>query len=206
MFLWDTSVWSPTGNQLAIVTGSSRLQVGELNDSLGKQIYSDHICGSGIQKVWFAPDDKHIYISTKDYRLNVLSLQDYNLHPNRFQSGTSMVISMAWTSDGKYLATGGIDKVTRIWELDSGKNAAKLFGHTNSISSLFFSADDSRLVSSDRVTTVGMWDWQSQREVVNVFESNNACSYVGFRTNAEQLLLASPEQGVKILDGRPDMP
>ncbi len=223
VFLWDPSNWSPimlkrfddrpakialssTGDQLAIVTGSSQLQIWELNDSLRKLIYSEDIGQAGIQKVWFAPNDKYIYIATKEYKLNVLSLQNYKLLSNGFQSGTSIVISMAWTADGKYLATGGIDKVIRIWELDSGKNVAKLFGHTNSVSSLSFSADGSRLVSADRGTTVRIWDWQSEREVMNVVESDSAYSYVGFRRNVDQLLLASPEHGVKILNGSSEIP
>lgn len=218
VFLWDHSNWSPillkrfddrpakiavssTGDQLAIVTGSSQLQIWELNGSLGKLIYSEDIGQNGIQKVWFAPDGNYIYIATKDYKLNVLSLQNYKLEPNGFQSGTSIVISMAWTADSKYLATGGIDKVIRIWELDSGRNVAKLFGHTNSVSSLSFSADGSRLVSSDRGTTVRIWDWQNEREVMNVVESDRSYSYVGFRSNVNKLLLASPEHGVQILDG-----
>lgn len=220
VFVWNTAEWSqrllqkledrpsklacsPAGDQLAVSSGNSQFQIWQIDNLKGKPLYSGSLGGGGIQKLWFAPEGDEIYVSTKDYKLQRFSLEKLEVLPNRFKSGTSLVVSADWSADGKYLATGGFDKVIRIWDLQTGENISTLLGHTNSVSSLSFSKNGSRLVSSERGDTIRIWDWKNQREVMNVVEPDSACAYVGFSAVEGQLIFGSPEKGIKILDGRP---
>jgi WD40 repeat protein len=65
---------------------------------------------------------------------------------------------IAFSPDGKSLATGGDDTVVTTWDVDSGKPVRIFRGHRGRILSLAFSPDGKRLASGGADTTVLIWD------------------------------------------------
>jgi RNA polymerase sigma factor (sigma-70 family) len=76
----------------------------------------------------------------------------------------------AFSPDGLLLATGGADKVVRLWEAATGKPIATLRGHTQDITSLVFSPDGKTLLSGsgDFISRfrgdTKLWDVATRRE------------------------------------------
>src|SRR5262249_55269400 len=69
-----------------------------------------------------------------------------------------LVGRLAFSPDGKRLATAGADKAVRLWDVESGKEAATWTGHTDRVTGLVFSPDGSTLVSAADDSTVLLWD------------------------------------------------
>ena len=68
------------------------------------------------------------------------------------------VRAVAFSSDGKKVATGGWDQVVRLYDAHTGKLDAALTGHSNLINTLTFSPDGTVLASGSLDKTIILWD------------------------------------------------
>ncbi|KAK1235366.1 hypothetical protein PQX77_001414 [Marasmius sp. AFHP31] len=67
-------------------------------------------------------------------------------------------IDVCFSPDGKYLATGGPDKLIRIWDIEEKRIRRILGGHSEGSCSVDFSPDGRLLASGSRDKTVKVWD------------------------------------------------
>jgi WD40 repeat protein len=67
------------------------------------------------------------------------------------------VKALAYSADGKRLATGGQDAVVKVFDATTGKEERQFFGHSGPITGVAFSADGNRLASSSFDQTAKVW-------------------------------------------------
>jgi WD40 repeat protein len=68
-----------------------------------------------------------------------------------------VVQAIAFSPDGRTLASGGIDIACRLWNLVTFQEVATLTGHKDGIFAVTFSADGNVLVTASRDRTVRFW-------------------------------------------------
>jgi WD40 repeat protein len=68
------------------------------------------------------------------------------------------VISLAFSGDGRLLASGHQDRFVRVWDLGTRRLRAALQGHADAVSSLAFAPDGKTLASASREGFVCLWD------------------------------------------------
>jgi len=75
-----------------------------------------------------------------------------------FEGHTSGVTSVAFSPDGKLLASGSYDGTIKLWEVATGSLVRTLYGHTWVVNSVAFSPDGRLLASSSADATIKLWD------------------------------------------------
>lgn len=75
-----------------------------------------------------------------------------------------IVETLAFSCDGKRLATAGYDAI-HVWDVTRGKENFILKGHAEKITGVIFSADGKVLASCSFDRTIRLWDLPSGREI-----------------------------------------
>ncbi len=71
---------------------------------------------------------------------------------------TDEVLSVAFSPDGRFLASGSSDPTIKLWEVATGKEVATLTGHEGSVMAVAFSPTMPLLASGSADLTVILWD------------------------------------------------
>ena len=83
-----------------------------------------------------------------------------------FQEHTAAVLSVAWSPDGRYLASGGSDQTALVWDAGNGKVICSYRGHTNAIRSVAWSPDGRYLASGSTDGSVQVWEALTGRPIL----------------------------------------
>ena len=93
----------------------------------------------------------------------------------------SGAITIAFSPDGKFLATGDSRCETQVWEVASGKQVMTLRGHQSWVWSIIFSPDSQGLVSGSDDYSVKIWNLQTGECLQTCKGPPNLLNAVSFR-------------------------
>ncbi|MCU0545746.1 MAG: NACHT domain-containing protein [Oscillatoriaceae cyanobacterium Prado104] len=125
-----------------------------------------------------------------------------NLSDCNFIKGFGTVFAVAFSPDGKLLATCGSDSVVRCWEVTSGREILTCKGHRDWVRSVAFSSDGKTLASSSSDRTVKLWDC-SNGECLQTYQGHsNWVGSIAFSPDGKILASCSGDRTVKLWDCR----
>ena len=78
---------------------------------------------------------------------------------NHLEGHSNSVNSVAFSPDGKTLASASSDNTIKLWHLESQKPIATLTGHSNWVYSVAFSPDGKTLASASDDNTIKLWNF-----------------------------------------------
>jgi WD40 repeat protein len=217
--LWDTTsrrqpvtLTTQMGSVLAIAfsTDGSTLVAGNLDGDIKLWNVASHQLSDGfkvhvaettqIKALAFAPDGNTLAVTggfgvdvwNVALKESVLSLSD---HAGR---QPLEVATLAFSRDGKRLATGGDDRIVGLWDVASGKEIKTFKGHSDAVTSLAFSRDGKTLATGSRDKLVKLWSTTSYQELVRFKGHLGDISAIAFSPDGRILATGSYDRYVKL--------
>ncbi len=89
----------------------------------------------------------------------------YHGEESRLRGHTGPVIAVAWSPDGKWIASGSTDRTIKIWNAITGKELRTLVGHADRVHEVAFSLDSQKVVSASFDDILKVWDITSGKEL-----------------------------------------
>ena len=126
----------------------------------GKEKFSFHGSAAGSENlgIAFSPDSSQIAVAgAGDGKVEVYRTRDSQLVMDLV--GHSQVVNeVAFSPDGKLIATGSDDNSVRLWDAQSGKSIRTLSGHQGRVTHIAFSPDSAWLVTGADDNTIRRWN------------------------------------------------
>ncbi|KIM23652.1 hypothetical protein M408DRAFT_77303 [Serendipita vermifera MAFF 305830] len=118
------------------------------------------------------------------------------------QGHQDMVLSVAFSPNGKRIVSGSEDRTIRVWDAETAEMVAGPFkGHTGSVNSVAVSPDGTRAVSGSGDTTLRVWDIETAEMIAGPFEGHNErINSVKFSPDGTRVISGSEDKTIRIWD------
>lgn len=108
--------------------------------------------------------------------------------------------TLAISPDGNTLASGGDDKIIKLWDLNTQKLVNSVMGHSQAVTSVAFSPKQELLATASDDKNIKLWHLPTLQEIFTLEGHLHAVKSVSFSPDGEILASGSWDKQVKLWD------
>jgi serine/threonine protein kinase len=124
---------------------------------------------------------------------------DFNLKQT-LGGHSDSVIAIAFSSDGKQLASGSADKTFKLWDTQTGALEQTVTGHSHGVHAIAYSPDGKTLATGSDDKTIKLWNAQTGALKQTLTGHGSAVHTIAFSPDGKQLASGSTDKTVKLWD------
>ncbi|MHC1733436.1 MAG: toll/interleukin-1 receptor domain-containing protein [Bacteroidales bacterium] len=187
---------SPDGKFLAFGSNDGLIFLYDLNDYAFMGTLND---GSGktVNCVAFSPDGR-ILASGGEYSIIFWDVNTLQPRSVPLMKHLAPIYSVAFSHDGKTLASGSLDNTIILWDVAAYKQIGTPFvGHTSAVLSVAFSPDGKTLASGSYDNTIILWDIDTHEKLGDpLLGHTNVVWSVAFSPDGKTLVSGSSDASI----------
>ena len=169
--------FSPAGNRALSGGDDGVVRLWDLASGEHREFHG-HV--DNVLSVAFSPDGRLAYSAGggifrdgwhdgTDFAVRVWELET-GQQLRSLEGHKGMVWSVAVSSDGRLVLSGGNDAIPILWDARTGRVVHRFQGHTDRVDCVAFLPDGRRALSSGLDGTIRLWDVESGQEVLRHFK------------------------------------
>ncbi len=117
-----------------------------------------------------------------------------------YRGHTDRILTVAWSPNGKYIASGSLDKTVQVWATNPGEHFQPYIyrGHTAGVQTVAWSPDSNRVASGSIDKTVQVWDALSGEHVAIYTGHTDAVNTVAWSPDGTYIATGSADNTVRL--------
>jgi WD40 repeat protein len=152
-FQIDSVAISNSKQTIAVADSTGGVRLLTISDGSVRQMLPGN---EKVLDLRFSPDDR-ILASAAGRDINLFDTQTGSLI-KKLAKHDAAVNEVAFSANGRLLASGSDDRTAIIWQIDSGKSKHVLKGHDQTVRAVAFSPDGNLLASGSGNGSVALWE------------------------------------------------
>jgi WD40 repeat protein len=113
---------------------------------------------------------------------------------------SGIVYAVAYSPDGRRIATASFDDTIKIWDTESGRELRTLAGHTNTVYAVAYSPDGRRIATGSWDNTVKIWNAETGQEIRTLTGHTSRITSVTYSPEGRRISSGSWDKTIKIGD------
>ncbi|MFO0799711.1 MAG: serine/threonine-protein kinase [Gemmataceae bacterium] len=172
----EVAVWDVTnGSRVALAIGP---KVGVSGVAFGPT-------GATVATADFVLDSAHVWDASTGQRISTCH-------------GETEATAVAFSADGRSIATAGKDRAARVWDATTGQPRTTFTGHTDQVYAVAFSPDGTKVASGGKDRTVRVWDASSGRVWDTLADHADVVLGLAFSPDGTLLVSASSDRTARV--------
>ncbi len=171
----------------------------------------DHETGK-VRSLCFSPDNARI-VSTafpnspfakraSDIKVwSVDTLQTIHDFVGQHEFGRrNSVVSVTYSPDGSLIASGGYDRILRVWSAKTGREISHFEGHTNNVLGIAFRPGHEQIASASTDRSLAVWNLETGKEMFRMKGHRLPVFSVVYSPDGKRIFSAGYDNSVTVWD------
>jgi WD40 repeat protein/predicted Ser/Thr protein kinase len=190
---------SPDGARIAAADADGSATIMEA--ATGAEVHTFRMAQVGAKKsLGFSPDGRLLAGTGEDStQIEIWNTQTLR-RSARLTGHSGFVHSVAFSNNGRLLASASDDRSVRVWDVAAANCTAVLTGHTGSVFAAAFHPGGKRLASAGRDQAIWLWDLATGEEVPRLEGHTDYVFSLAFSPDGTSLISGSGDGTVRIWD------
>jgi hypothetical protein len=198
-----TLAYSPDGKLLAAAGRGEAILIDVASGDVAARLPGQ---GPKVTALVFSRDGRRLAVASGDAARKG-EIRVYTLPPSPADAPSptvtivghaDLIYDVAFSPDGKLLATGGYDRLIKLWDAASGAEMRVLKDHSDAIYALAFSPDGRLLASAAADRAVKLWDVATGKRLYTLGEATDWLYALTFSPDGSHVAAGGVDKSIRV--------